>query len=154
MGSWGLALGAMATVVNGIAAGIMVATVIGIVPMMRALPYTGYVQMVQFMRPRYDPIMPISNGGALLVDVVLVASGQRGTGLHLAAALLLALVITISVSKNVPVNKYLMSLNPQQPPDDWADADPRKRWQRWNNIRTSLAVLAFLCNAAALTGSR
>jgi uncharacterized membrane protein len=147
---WGLAFGALATVVNGVAAGIMLSTVIGIVPMMRALPYAGYVQMVQFMRPRYDPIMPISNGSALLIDVVLLASGQRGTGLHVAAALLLASVITISVSKNVPVNKYLMSLNPQDQPGNWADIDPRERWQRWNSIRTSLAVLAFLCNAAAL----
>lgn len=150
MADWGLALGALAAVVNGVAAGIMLSTVIGIVPMMRALPYAGYVQMVQFMRPRYDPIMPIANGGALLADVVLVASGQRGTGPHVAAALLLACVITISVSKNVPVNKYLMSLNPQEPPDNWADIDPRSRWQRWNNIRTCLAVLAFLGNAAAL----
>lgn len=150
MAAWGQVFSALATVVNGAAAGIMLSTVIGIVPMMRALPYAGYVQMVQFMRPRYDPIMPVSNGSALLIDVVLVATDQRGTGLHVAAALLLASVIVISVSKNVPVNKYLMSLNPQQPPDDWADVDPRERWQKWNNIRTSMAVLALLCNAAAL----
>jgi len=54
MSGWGSVLGALATVVNGVAAGIMLSTVIGIVPMMRALPYTGYVQMVQFMRPRFD----------------------------------------------------------------------------------------------------
>ncbi len=150
MSDWGSGLGALATVVNGIAAGIMLSTVIGIVPMFRALPYTGYVQMVQFMRPRFDPIMPISNGGALLIDLVLVATGRRGIVLHVAAVLLLAAVITISVSRNVPVNRYLMSLDPQEPPDDWAETDPRRRWQRWNNIRTGLAVLAFLCNAAAL----
>lgn len=150
MVQWGLALGALGTVVNGAAAGIMLSTVIGIVPMMRALPYPGYVRMVQFMRPRYDPIMPISNGGALLVDIALIASGQRATALHLAAAVLLAVVITISVSKNVPVNRYVMSLDPEDQPKDWADVDPRKRWQLWNNIRTGSAVLALLCNAAAL----
>ena len=150
MAGWGPALGVLATIVNGVAAGIMVSTVIGIVPMMRSLPYTGYVQMVQFMRPRYDPIMPISNGGALLIDLVLVASGQPGAGLHAAAAVLLAAVVTISVTKNVPVNRYLMSLNPQEPPENWADIDPRERWQRWNNIRTSLAVLALICNAVPI----
>jgi uncharacterized membrane protein len=150
MTGWGLALGALATIVNGVAAGIMVSTVIGIVPMMRSLPYAGYVQMVQFMRPRYDPIMPISNGSALLIDVVLAGSGQPGIGLHAAAAVLLASVIAISVSKNVPVNRYLMSLDPRQAPDNWADMDPRKRWQRWNNVRTSLAVLALVCNAALI----
>jgi uncharacterized membrane protein len=150
MVSWGVALGALGTVVNGVAAGIMLSTVIGIVPMMRALPYPGYVRMVQFMRPRYDPIMPLSNGSALLIDVALIASGQRAAGPHIAAAVLLAVVITISVSKNVPVNRYLMSLDPDDQPKDWTDIDPRKRWQRWNNIRTGCAVLACLCNAVAL----
>jgi uncharacterized membrane protein len=124
--------------------------VIGIVPMMRALPYTGYVRMVQFMRPRYDPIMPVSNGGALVMVIVLVAAGQRGTALHVSAAVLLAGVIAISVSRNVPVNRYVMSLNPEEQPADWAEVDPRERWRMWNNIRTTLAVLAVLCNAAAL----
>lgn len=152
MPDWVLALGALATVVNGIASGIMLSTVIGIVPMMRALPYTGYVRMVQFMRPRYDPIMPASNGGALVIDIALVASGQHAIALHACAAVLLASVVTISISKNVPVNKYVMSLDPEESPEDWAAVDPRERWQMWNNIRTSLAVLAFLCNMAALLG--
>lgn len=152
MADWWRVLAALATVVNGAAAGIMLSTVIGIVPMMLALPYGRYVQMVQFMRPRYDPVMPAANGGALLADIVLVAAGPRASGLHLAAALLLAAVIAISVGKNVPVNRYVMALDPQQPPVDWAALDPRRRWQRWNTIRTGLAALAFVCNTAALIG--
>lgn len=150
MAHWDLALGAAAVVVNGAAAGIMLSTVIGIVPMMRALPYPGYVQMVQFMRPRYDPIMPLSNGAALVIDIILFAAGARAAALHVAAAVLLACVMAISASKNVPVNRYLMSLDPGRQPDDWHAADPRARWQWWNNIRTTLAVLAFLCNVTAL----
>jgi uncharacterized membrane protein len=150
MVGWSGALGALACVVNGVAAGIMLSTVIGIVPMMRALPYTGYVRMVQFMRPRFDPIMPISNGSALVVDAVLVATAQRGSELRICAAVLLAAVIAISVSKNVPVNRYVMSLNADEPPENWAEVDPRTRWKTWNDIRTSCAVLAFLCNVAAL----
>lgn len=147
---WTSVLGALATVVNGVAAGIMLSTVIGIVPLMRALPYPGYVQMVQFMRPRFDPIMPIANGGALVIDIVLVVTGASDAQLRAVAAVLLAAVVTISVRKNVPVNRYVMSLNAHEPPSNWAEVDPRQRWKTWNDIRTSCAVLAFLCNVAAL----
>ncbi|MEV6846604.1 DUF1772 domain-containing protein [Actinoplanes sp. NPDC051411] len=149
MTGWQNTLGALATVVNGLAAGIMLATVIGVVPMMIAQPYTGYVRMVQFMRPRFDPIMPIANGTALILDVVLAATGAIRP-LHLAAAVLLAGVILISVSRNVPVNRYVMSLDPERRPDDWARLDPRPRWQFWNTTRTLLAATAFLLNTVAV----
>jgi hypothetical protein len=149
MTGWQSGLGALVTVVNGLAAGIMLATVIGVVPMMIAQPYPGYVRMVQFMRPRFDPIMPIANGTALVLDVVLAAAGVIRP-LHLAAAVLLAGVIVISVSRNVPVNRYIMSLDPDRRPDDWARIDPRRRWRFWNTTRTLLAATAFLFNTVAV----
>jgi uncharacterized membrane protein len=150
MSGWQLVLGAAAALVNGLAAGIMLSTVIGIVPMMVSLPYPGYVRMVQFMRPRYDPIMPIANGSALILDVLLAISGDTARPLQIVAAALLAGVIVISVSRNVPVNRYIMSLDPDRRPDDWAAVDPRSRWRAWNNTRTSLAVVAFVLNIAAV----
>jgi hypothetical protein len=32
---------------------------------------------------------------------------------------------------------------------DWAQLDPRPRWQRWNRVRTALATLAFVTNVTA-----
>ena len=94
---------ALSTVANGVAAGIMLSTVIGIVPMMVAQPYPGYVQMVKFMWPRYDPLMPALNGTALVLAALSAAfapAGEARTALIVAAALL-ATVMTISISLGV-----------------------------------------------------
>jgi uncharacterized membrane protein len=144
-----LAIAAIAA--NGIAAGIMLSTVIGIVPMMVALPYGRYVQTVQFLRPRFDPVMPITNGSAFVLDVALtaVSHGAAGrAGFSLAAALLAA-VMAVSIIKNVPINRFIMSLDSRRQPDDWTLRDPRARWRKWNLIRTGLALAAFVTNVVA-----
>ncbi|MFC4121820.1 DUF1772 domain-containing protein [Nonomuraea zeae] len=139
----------LAAVLNGIAAGIMLSTVIGIAPMMLALPYGRYVQLVQFLWPRYDPIMPVTNGATLVLDVLLATAlaepgpARLGYG---AAAVLQAAVMGISITRNVPVNRMVKGLDPEQRPGDWADIDPRRRWRAWNTVRTSLALLAFVVN--------
>jgi uncharacterized membrane protein len=153
MSGLGHIVAAVATLTNGVAAGIMLSTVIGIVPMMLALPYGRYVQTVQFLWPRYDPIMPITNGATMLLDAVLaIALIDRAPvrvifGL---AALVQLTVMAISITRNVPVNRYVKSLDPARQPTDWATADPRRRWRSWNLIRTGLALLAFAMNVTAV----
>jgi uncharacterized membrane protein len=122
--------------------------VVGIVPMMLAQPYQGYVRMVQFLWPRYDPLMPALNGGALVLSGLSAAAAGSGPArtLQAAAAVLLASVMTISIRKNVPVNRFVGKLDPDRQPADWTLLDPRQRWQRWNLVRTVLAVSAFATN--------
>jgi len=141
----------LAAVLNGVAAGIMLSTVVGIVPMMLTQPYGPYVRTVQFLWPRYDPLMPILNGAALVLAVLSAATaGDVPARPVLAvAAALLAGVMAISVTKNVPVNRFVGGLDPARPPADWARLDPRQRWRRWNLIRTALATLAFVTNVTA-----
>lgn len=142
---------------HGLAAGVMVSTVMGMVPLTLALPYGRYVEMIQFMWPRYDPFMPIMNGIALLGSVAMAVLGPGALvrGLFGLAAVLLVVVMVISVVKNVPVNRYVMSLDPEERPGDWPERDPRRYWRKWNTIRTALVVVAFAANltaAAALLG--
>jgi uncharacterized membrane protein len=139
---------ALAAALNGVAAGIMLSTVVGIVPMMVAQPYQGYVRTVQFLWPRYDPLMPILNASALVLAAfgAVAAGGGPARPVLATAAILLATVMAISITKNVPVNRFVSGLDPERQPDDWARLDPRRRWQRWNLIRTALAVLAFAAN--------
>lgn len=141
----------LATVVGGVATGIMVSTVVGIVPMMVALPYERYVQTVRFLWPRYDPLMPILNGGALVLSVLsaVLAGPVRSRTFLILAALLLAGVMVISVTRNVPVNRFVYALDPGQEPDRWSQLDPRGRWRAWNLTRTALALLAFGGNVTA-----
>jgi uncharacterized membrane protein len=141
----------LAAVLNGVAAGIMLSTVVGIVPMMLALPYDRYVRTVQFLWPRYDPLMPILNGGALLLagfSAVVAGGGPARPALVVAAALLAA-VMAVSVTKNVPVNRLVSTLDADRQPADWARLDPRRRWRTWNLVRTALALAAFATNVTA-----
>ncbi len=136
---------------NGVAAGIMLSTVIGIVPMMVAQPYPGYVRMVKFMWPRYDPLMPALNGTALVLAVVaaVLAGDSPARPALVVVAALLATVMTISITRNVPVNKFVSRLDPGVEPGDWARVDPRARWRRWNTTRTAIALAAFAANITA-----
>jgi uncharacterized membrane protein len=144
-------LAIVAIAANGVAAGIMLSTVIGIVPMMQVLPYGRYVQTVQFLRPRFDPVMPITNGSALVLDVALaaVSGGAAARAAFGLAAALLGSAMAVSIIKNVPINRYIMSLDSGRQPDDWTRLDPRSGWRRWNLIRTALATAAFVTNIVA-----
>ena len=75
---------------------------------------------------------------------------KRPTTLLAVAAALLLAVMAISITKNVPVNRFVSGLDPAAPPADWDRLDPRVRWQRWNTTRTGLAVLAFAANVTAV----
>ncbi len=146
-------LASVVLVTNGLAAGIMLSTVIGIVPMFLSLPYGAYVRTVRFLWPRYDPIMPATNGTTFIIDVLLatvVAPNGAARIAYAVAAGLLGCVLAISVSKNVPINRYVFSLDPDDQPADWSDRDPRRRWRGWNLLRTSLALLAFAANVSAV----
>jgi uncharacterized membrane protein len=144
-------LSALILLANGLGAGVMLSTVIGTVPLTLALPYDRYVEMIQFMWPRYDPFMPLTNALAFVLDVVLAVTTDDGSArLFLtAAAVLLASVMAISVARNVPINKYVTALDPARQPADWQSADPRRRWQTWNTLRTTLALLALVANVTA-----
>jgi uncharacterized membrane protein len=141
----------LAAGLNGIAAGIMLSTVVGIVPMMLAMPYDRYVQTVQFLWPRYDPLMPLLNGSALVLVVLSAVTAGDGPArpVLVLGALLLATVMTISITKNVPVNRLVFGLDPGRQPTDWSRIDPRGRWRTWNLVRTVLALLAFTTNVTA-----
>jgi uncharacterized membrane protein len=133
---------------NGIVAGVMLSTAVGVVPMTLVLPYPQYVQTIRFLWPRYDPFMPIANTVTFVLDIVLVLV-TPARALFAAAAVLLAAVMIISVTKNVPINRYVTSLDPDSCPADWDQQDPRVRWRNWNLLRTLLALLALTTNLAA-----
>lgn len=136
---------------NGVGAGVMLATVLGVVPMFLALPYERYVWSVQFLWPRYDPFMPALNGLTFVLDLVLIAAAphRAAQALFGAAAVLLAAVMVISIVKNVPINRYVKSLDPGAKPEDWPSRDPRVRWRDWNLARTVLAIVALGANLVA-----
>jgi uncharacterized membrane protein len=70
--------------------------------------------------------------------------------LYLLGALLLLGAITVSLTRNVPINKWIRTLDPDALPADFAGLDRRTRWHRWNLVRATFSVSALLVNAVAI----
>lgn len=142
----------LALLANGVATGVMVSTVLGLAPLTLAVPYESYVRTIQFLWKRYDPFMPATHALACVLDLVLAFTAPTAAARALfgAAGVVLVVVMAISVVKNVPINRYVMSLDPLSQPPDWAQSDPRVRWRNWNLLRTALALLALVANVVAV----
>lgn len=136
----------------GVAAGDMFCTTVGLAPMMQSLSYSRYVDMVQFLQPRYDPAMPIINLVALLAGVTAAALAPTVAARvgFVVAALLVAAVIAISVARAVPINRYVVALDRDREPADWPARDPRRTWRVWNRNRTVLMIGALVAQAATV----
>ncbi|MFI7634268.1 anthrone oxygenase family protein [Nonomuraea sp. NPDC049400] len=147
------ALLALALFANGVATGVMLGNAIGLAAFALRLPYAGYVDLIKFLWPRYDPFLPIMNALAFGLDIALavMSSGERAAaaGLFWLAAALLAVLMAISLVKNVPINKYVTALDPASQPNDWPERDPRVRWKNWNTARVVLSLAALIANLVA-----
>lgn len=143
---------ALVVLANGLAAGVLMSSVLGGAPLLLALPDERYVHAHAFFASRYDPFMPLCLAATVVGDGVLaVLAPHRGAGvLFGAAGVLAAATVVISVAKNVPINRWVRSLDPDRLPADFRRRDPRRAWSAWNRMRSVLAVLALLANCGAV----
>jgi uncharacterized membrane protein len=140
----------LALLAGGLAAGALVLSALGGAPLLLALPVDSYIPVHKFLVTRFDPFMPTCLLTALVCDVGLVFAGP-GTAIRTlagACAVVYLSVVTVSVTKNVPINKWIEALDVENMPADWASVDPRKRWRDWNLVRTCLATLGLVGNVA------
>jgi uncharacterized membrane protein len=134
---------------NGLAAGVLAGAVLGGLPLLLTLPVDRYVHAHGFFGTRYDPFMPICLIVTLVGDLVLsVLAPARAVVPFAVAGLLAAAVVTISLTKNAPVNRWMAALNPEDLPADFED--PRRSWSFWHRLRTVLAVVALVSNVVAI----
>ncbi|MFC5723790.1 anthrone oxygenase family protein [Streptomyces gamaensis] len=132
---------------GGLSAGVLVGTQLGGWPLLAALPPARYVHAHAFFAGRYDPFMPLCFAGTLLGDLALAALVPQGARWAFAAGAPLVLAaMAVSVTRNVPVNRWIRTLDPDALPPDFAARDPRPRWGRWNRVRCVLAVAALAAN--------
>ena len=136
---------------NGLAAGVLVGTLLGGWPLLLTLPADGYVRTHAFFATRFDPFMPACLLVTGLGDIVLAVTTPAGPAtLYGIAAAMAAGTVAISLIKNVPINKQVLALDSDRLPADFDLSHTRRRWGRWNRIRTWLAALALVANCAAV----
>ncbi|WP_327085929.1 DUF1772 domain-containing protein [Nonomuraea sp. NBC_01738] len=138
--------------VNGLAAGVLMGTQLGGWPLLESLPPGRYVQAHAFFSTRFDPFMPICLIGTVLGDgaLALLASPVATAALFGLAGVLALGTIAVSLVKNVPVNRWIRGLDPDDLPADFAEHDPRRHWGGWNRARSVLSVAALAANCAAV----
>lgn len=137
---------------NGLAAGGLMIALLGGGPLQFVLPVPTYVVVEQFLTTRFDPFMPICLCVTILTDATLAATTSVSPYRWLAglAALLVACAITVSLTKNFPINKFVRRLDPENLPDNWSEVDPRVKWRNWNAVRATLTVTALVVNVTAV----
>lgn len=136
---------------GGLAAGVLLATQLGGWPYLASLPDPDYVRAHAFFSTRYDPWMPLCILVSLAGDVVLaVVVPGAAAALFAGGAVLAAVTGAISLTRNVPGNKYVQTLVPAALPADFPERDPRPVWGPWNRARSVLGIAAFAANVAGL----
>ncbi|MFF6779090.1 DUF1772 domain-containing protein [Streptomyces sp. NPDC012637] len=136
---------------SGVTAGVLFAVALSVLPALFAMDNGTYVHAHQLLGRNWDPTMPVIVLSSTLVDGVLaVAADGAARALFSAAAVLLLGVSGVSHLCNVPINRRVKAItDPAVIPPDWED--PRPLWRRWHYLRTALAVVALVLNAAAMT---
>jgi uncharacterized membrane protein len=142
-------LGVVAVVGSGLTAGVLFCVALSVVPLFFALPPDRYLVTHRLIGGHFDPAMPVIVLASAAADLTLAVLVPGARWWYALAALLLLGVSAVSHFGNVPLNR-LVRRGGEVPPD-WPD--PRRRWRALNLVRTVLAVLALIDNAAVNAAS-
>lgn len=136
---------------TGVVSGVFYAIAVSVLPALFALPPGQYVVLHRMLGKGYHPAMPLIVTAATLADLVLAVL-LDGPARVLFAVAFVAMVAVQCVSHlcNVPINRTLKDVDPDQISPEWTD--PRPRWRGWHMLRTGCAAGALLatCTAAVL----
>jgi uncharacterized membrane protein len=143
-------LAVVVVVTSGVVAGVLFGFAVSVMPAFFLMPTGRYIYSAELIGRNWDPMMPIIVLTSFAVDVVLAVIGPSGAvaALFVAGAVLLVGVSVVSHYCNVPINRQVKKIDPDDVPADWRD--PRPLWRRFHYLRTGLAVAAVAVNAVAL----
>lgn len=138
---------------SGLGAGVLTGTQLGGFPLLASLPDRQYLTTHAFFATRYDPFMP-----ACLITTTLVTAHRAtsNTGMSrtylLGAATSALLTAVISVSINVPINRWVQAVDLTGPLPDVTKV--RSRWGRANAARSVLGTVAFFLTCLSSISSQ
>jgi hypothetical protein len=118
---------------------------------------SAYTEFHQATNRTFTPYMPIVVFGALFggIALALVSSGVNSASGRLAVlgAVSYALVLAISLSTDVRINKLIAGWSIQSPPGNWRAI--RTGWIRYHVLRTLVSVPGLIFTIlAGLLGAR
>ena len=138
----------LALLSSGLKAGALLGDRVGARFARPALSPSSFVKFQQVQLVHWDKLMPLLSSVAVLSSIVWLVMIRHDVGnigftfVALAATANTASML-FAVMGCLPINRQLMAWSAASPPADvmstWA------RWERVNDIRTVLAVLAFAC---------
>lgn len=143
-------LAVFVVVTSGVIAGVLFGFAVSVLPAFFAMPADRFVYSTKLIGRNWDPMMPIIVITSTVLDILLAIFGPAGSTvtLFILGSVLLVGVSVVSHWCNVPINRQVKKVDPENMPADWAD--PRPLWRRFHYLRTILAVLAVAVNAVAL----
>jgi uncharacterized membrane protein len=133
---------------TGIVAGVFFAVAVSVVPALGAMRPRSYVEAHQLLGRGYHPVMPVVVTVTVISDVVAAVAATGAVRWLLAgAAILLIGVQLVSQFGNVPINKRVGRMQPENLAADWFD--PRPAWRVWHLRRTTFALAALALTSIA-----
>lgn len=139
-----------AVLLCGLLAGNELATLTAFHPVLRRLPLRTQIEAEQSLTGLLGVIMPIYMT-ATLVATIAAAFATRGTpafGFAAVAAGAIGVMLAITLTQNLPLNKRTEEFSLDGDERSWADI--RRRWERIHVVRVALDLSAFACTVLAL----
>ncbi|MFI5909752.1 anthrone oxygenase family protein [Dactylosporangium sp. NPDC051541] len=140
---------AIALFLAGLLAGEELIVRYGVQPALRLLDDHAHIQARVALVRRLRIVVPalMLPTVAAAVAVLVLADGP-GSGWRWAGAAALTAFLLCSFLGTVPINMKVVDWRPEAPPADWRATVTR--WERIDVLRSTAAIVAFGCFAAAL----
>jgi uncharacterized membrane protein len=144
----------ISVVASGLAAGVLIAFLVGMVPAVRRLPEAQALKVKQIVDPLIDrfnpPAVVLATVSGILLLVAADGLSSTSTVFDIGGIVGSVGVGATSLGVNMPINRRMKEWSPEAPPPEFWSV--MKRWGRAHKIRTFLGVTGFACYVvAALT---
>ncbi|WP_409055260.1 anthrone oxygenase family protein [Streptomyces sp. SYP-A7185] len=144
------ALEVVTTVVVGVMVGVEFAVAFVMNPILNALPEDSSQLGHAHGGRMLGAVMPVWYIGSLALVAIWAVAGwhHAGTGLVVAAGVLLIISVVMSIVLLVPINNRNKTWTPDNRPADWKQQ--KDRWLRYHYARVAVIIAAFTLLVAAL----
>ncbi|MEU7058135.1 DUF1772 domain-containing protein [Streptomyces sp. NPDC046197] len=138
------ALAVVTVVVVGLLVGVEFAVAVFVNPILDRLPNDGGLAARSDGARVLGRVMPFWYIGSVVLGILwaVVAWGDTGAGLVVAATALLVVSVLMSIALLVPINSRVARWTRDSVPADWRQQVGR--WDRFHYVRVGLIVTAFV----------